>query len=921
MSATPSRPKKSYGKWFLITTLAFTLSLLVAVWLLGGKITLYFLGDYLKEHHQVQLSPQSELTLNPFLSRITGRNLELVKEEKTVFFLSQLQLSWVLVDLFSKKVLLDEAHLDGMFLHTDLTQNRIAGITLPPADNAPQPEPEPDTGPLAWQVHLPRFTYSNAQFELHHQLANGAPRTELIALDLFELKDLSFSEQQTSLQALLQARINEAPLKVSTQATIAHPLNPDRLDVKSMSRYQLSGFNTQAYAAWLPETLKQLMGTLAIKGDLGLTYHTGEIVITQKAQEFSAHQLQAQWEDMAAETSKIEIRLADLTLKITPATSPESTAPVIRLQTGSEIQANNLRFTGPEDEQNNRISASVQQLRFKTSDIEMSQNNNAMDLTANETQLETQGLALNLHPIFLENASESIHLHALQLKQTNDKLRVQATPALTMGSTQVYLLHDKNLAASWESLALEPGEIVLQDNQPEIALPALTIDQLVVSQPYRDDLPKPLLQTEQLQVSGIQLFQNHLMLRDIGFDRLDTEAILTADRQLHNLLDLPQTANSQKPSVPQNPAVPQEPAEPREPSSGQGENGGDQQATPESPFTVAIGQLRLSEGSQLRFTDQLSQPPITQQLVIKQFSVGPLDTGKSDEITQVVLDATSGEYGKISVAGNLKPLTPKTNLNLKGKIQEISLPPSSFYIRDALGYDIESGQLNSEFDVAIVENKLNGDASVLLQAFVLTSPEADQKAVSTGAISLNAAVGLLTDSDGNIDLAIPMSGDLDSPTFGVGTFLTIVLKKAVMVAAQEVMLQSLVPYAGVASLALEAGSELMKVKFAPLPYEPTQIAPSDAQQDYLAKFAEVMKQNKDIQVRMCAKVTPADLGITPLPESLNDAQKQSLLDLGLTREKQLKAALVNMGLESARLLECKPQIVSSTNTPEIDLDT
>ena len=100
-------------------------------------------------------------------------------------------------------------------------------------------------------------------------------------------------------------------------------------------------------------------------------------------------------------------------------------------------------------------------------------------------------------------------------------------------------MHDRNLAASWDTLRLEPGDIHLNNQQPELTLPSLTLEALVVSRPDRGAQPIPLIQAGALQVNGIHLRDNHLRLNDILLTLWNSEAILTQDRQLHNLLDLP----------------------------------------------------------------------------------------------------------------------------------------------------------------------------------------------------------------------------------------------------------------------------------------------------------------------------------------------------------------------------------------------
>ena len=110
-----------------------------------------------------------------------------------------------------------------------------------------------------------------------------------------------------------------------------------------------------------------------------------------------------------------------------------------------------------------------------------------------------------------------------------------------------------------------------------------------------------------------------------------------------------------------------------------------------------------------------------------------------------------------------------------------------------------------------------------------------------------------------------------------------------MVAAQEVPLQSWFRTSGGPAW-LWAGSQIDESKIAPLFYQPAQVALCRARR-LSGQITEVMKKNVEVQVRLCAKVTHSDLGLTPRRASkLTGEQTHTPHSVGPERcEKQLKA--------------------------------
>jgi hypothetical protein len=93
------------------------------------------------------------------------------------------------------------------------------------------------------------------------------------------------------------------------------------------------------------------------------------------------------------------------------------------------------------------------------------------------------------------------------------------------------------------------------------------------------------------------------------------------------------------------------------------------------------------------------------------------------------------------------------------------MPPLSAYTATFAGRRIASGRLSLDLRYKIENSQLSGDNRIVLEKFTL-----GERVEAPGALSLplDLAVAVLTDSQGRIELAVPVSGNVDDPQFSYG---------------------------------------------------------------------------------------------------------------------------------------------------------
>jgi hypothetical protein len=153
----------------------------------------------------------------------------------------------------------------------------------------------------------------------------------------------------------------------------------------------------------------------------------------------------------------------------------------------------------------------------------------------------------------------------------------------------------------------------------------------------------------------------------------------------------------------------------------------------------------------------------------------------SDPASRGVVDL-KGSWDKSSpviIAGTINPLSGDLFLDIAAKGKDIELPRLSAYSIRYAGYGIKEGRLTLDVKYHVEDGKLDGRNKIVLDQLVfgdkVEGPEATK-------LPVLFAVNLLKDSNGRIDLELPIKGSLEDPQFDIGGLIAQVvgnlLKKA-----------------------------------------------------------------------------------------------------------------------------------------------
>ncbi len=284
-----------------------------------------------------------------------------------------------------------------------------------------------------------------------------------------------------------------------------------------------------------------------------------------------------------------------------------------------------------------------------------------------------------------------------------------------------------------------------------------------------------LLKWETIFLDGIDVRNEPFFahIKEVSLSNFYSRVIINADRTL-NLREVfttptptPEAEVTQLPQTTEAAAdVPQKPLQP--------------------PPTIRIDKVTL-QGGTVNFTDNSIKPRITSNLL----EIGGRITGlSSDENTMgdVELRGMYDRYAPLEITGKVNPLRNDLYIELRASFKDMDLTSVSPYSGRYTGYTVQKGKLSFHLDYLVIKNKLDAKNNVLLDQFTfgdkVESPEATK-------LPVRFAVALLKDRNGQINLDIPVSGELNDPKFSVGrVVLQVIVNLLVKVATSPFALLS-----------------------------------------------------------------------------------------------------------------------------------
>ncbi len=173
--------------------------------------------------------------------------------------------------------------------------------------------------------------------------------------------------------------------------------------------------------------------------------------------------------------------------------------------------------------------------------------------------------------------------------------------------------------------------------------------------------------------------------------------------------------------------------------------------------------IRLAQG-EVDFTDTYIKPNYSARLTRIAGDISAVSS-RTPEPATVDITGAVDDGAPLRINGKVHPLGPKLATDISGTAKGIELTRLTPYAARYAGYAIEKGTLSVTVRYKVDGGKLEAENQVFLDQLTfgerVESPDATK-------LPVLLAVSLLKDSNGNIDINLPISGSLDDPQFSVG---------------------------------------------------------------------------------------------------------------------------------------------------------
>ena len=906
---TDEQPTTNTTAWYrkrrvwVITAALLALILAILIALPYG--IQYGLADFLKQHgaRQVQIE---NIDFNPFSGRLLFEQVSAESGSGETLRLAHLELTYGWRDLFSKRARVESIDLQGLAASVDLSQAgmvRVSGLEFPLAA-ADEPVAEPAEATKPWGFALDSVALRDCSLVLQQNDLRFDLQLEKLTLQ----RVISWQLQQAA-KLSLQARVNEAPLQLELEA-VPFDETPSLAGEVDLQGFLLAGLQPLLDGAGGP----QLKGSLSLSqafsvslqqsGDLELESQgslAGEVM------DLALPQLQTQAQSIGWQ-GKLALSQA---------------ASGLSLRTEGDLSLGDMALAQVES-QPQRVS--FQRLAWQDLVIDMTQPADGELSLSQQGALTLEGLALEQHRLraslnklqwtgdFSHAPGESApRLEAAGSGQLDGVLLAQAERPEGLAALEQIELSDLRLAPG---NALAIAGVVLQ---------GIRLDGESVQ------AERPVLSSQSITVRDIRFAQTAgLSIGEVIQQGLQARLVLDREKRLNLQSVADQLQAAAGPQVETAPVA----------------------EAPEAaePMPIKIGRIAWQGENRTRFVDNSVQPPFEMSLEVKQLELSDIDSAKPGQPSPFLLQGSTGRHAEISAEGEITLFQGDPDGKIKAVLKGVEMLPLSSYTVPAIGYHLDSGELDAEIELALAKGDMQGSNHLIIRRLDVSEANGAkaEKLKAQIAMPLDTALGMLQDKHQTIDLNLPVTGKLSDPNVELGDVINTALGNALKKGAMTYLTTALFPYGTMVALLKMAGDKAGAVQLNPVEFPPASDSLDDKDKDYLAKIAGVLKERPKIAIKLCGMATVTDR--QALAQALAQEQKaktaeqgeaaregeearteaasqpppvpdESLLALAKRRAEVVEDHLVKQhGVSPGRAAVCRPQIDPEAEAPpRVDL--
>ncbi len=258
------------------------------------------------------------------------------------------------------------------------------------------------------------------------------------------------------------------------------------------------------------------------------------------------------------------------------------------------------------------------------------------------------------------------------------------------------------------------------------------------------------------------------------------------------------------------------------------------------PFSYRIRRVLVNDG-RIMFADLRLPVPFVTHIHEFRGNLAGISSLK-DARSQLRFRGRVDEFGTAQGEGEVNTSDAKMFTNIKLAFRNVDMYKLTPYSGQFAGREIDAGKLSIDLAYQVENGQLTGDNQIVVEQLKLGKKVESPDAVD---LPLDLAVALLKDSNGVIDLGLPVRGDLKNPEFSfgalVGQSLVNLLKKI-----------ATSPFRAIAAL-IPGGDEETLGKVA---FDPGRSVVPPPEKEKLLKLAEAMLARPQLKLTVQGRYHP-----------------------------------------------------------------
>ena len=368
---------------------------------------------------------------------------------------------------------------------------------------------------------------------------------------------------------------------------------------------------------------------------------------------------------------------------------------------------------------------------------------------------------------------------------------------------------------------------------------------------------------------------------------------------------------------------------------------------------VTIGRIAIEEGG-ARVVDHGVTPPFAVDMQRLAATVEDVSTDPRAKPARVDLNGRVAGTSLLALRGTVGSLGGPLKVDLNGDLRGLAVPRANPYLLDAVAWQAYDGWLTTSIRCRIDGDALDARSEIVVSRLGVAKVGGDDEAKARIGLPLGMLVSLMKNSQGEIRLALPVTGRLHDPRFDFSEAIWSTLKNVAVKAVSA-------PVSWIGRVRYTADNRIDRIEVTPIPFTPGQATLEPDAREQLSRVAAFLTQAPESRMALTPVVTardraalreraspagangrPADARVPqddvarPLatgasnaaPGSVEDPRaaeaerppSPDLTELGTKRLEAVRDALKQAGIDTKRLIAIPATLAADGTEPRLKLD-